>query len=70
MNSIIKIMIIGEDEKLIELKQFHLLKEGFEVLKFESLSELEKGLKDISLIVINDIHPNIDGMNFIAYIRE
>jgi len=63
-------MIIGEDEKLIELKQFHLLKEGFEVLKFESLSELEKDLKDISLIVINDIHPNIDGMNFIAYIRE
>lgn len=70
MNSIIKIMIIGEDEKLIELKQFHLLKEGFEVLKFESLTELEKDLKNISLIVINDIHPNIDGMNFIAYIRE
>ncbi|CAA6817025.1 MAG: Unknown protein, partial [uncultured Sulfurovum sp.] len=48
----------------------HLLKEGFEVLKFESLSELEKGLKDISLIIINDISPNIDGMNFIEYIRE
>jgi len=63
-------MIIGEDEKLIELKEFYLLKEGFGVLKFESLTELEKNLKDISLIIINDIHPNIDGMNFIAYIRE
>ncbi|CAA6820924.1 MAG: Unknown protein [uncultured Sulfurovum sp.] len=63
-------MIIGEDEKLLELKQFHLLKEGFEVVKFESLYELEKDLKDISLIIINDIHPNIDGMNFIEYVRE
>lgn len=63
-------MIIGEDEKLLELKQFHLLKEGFEVVKFESLYELEKDLKDISLIIINDISPNIDGMNFIEYVRE
>lgn len=65
-----KIMIIGEDEKLIELKQLHLLKEGFEIVKFDSLYKIEQHLTDIHLVIINNANSTIDGMEFIAYIRD
>jgi len=70
MNSMAKIMIIGEDEKLIELKQLHLLKEGFEIVKFDSLYKIEQHLTDIHLVIINNANSTIDGMEFIAYIRD
>ncbi len=63
-------MIIGEDEKLLELKQLHLLKEGFEVVKFDAFYALENHLKDIHLLLINNASPNIDGMEFIEYARK
>ncbi|CAA6817737.1 MAG: Unknown protein [uncultured Sulfurovum sp.] len=70
MNSIAKIMIIAEDEKLMELKQLHLLKEGFEVLNFNSFYEIEQNLADINLILINNENSSTIGMEFIDYIRE
>jgi len=63
-------MIIGEDEKLVEFKQLHLLKEGFEVVKFDSLSEVEEHLTDIHLILINNENAAIAGMEFIEFIRD
>ena len=63
-------MIIGEDEKLLELKQLHLIKEGFEVVNFTSLFDLEENLADIHLIVLNNENSAIAGMEFIEFIRD
>jgi len=70
MNSIANIMIVGEDEKLLELKQLHLLKEGFKVLNVEGLLEIEKALKETHLILINSLSLQIDSIEFIDYIRD
>ena len=70
MNTLAKIMIIGEDEKLLELKQLHLLKEGFEVVNVDSLLNVEEHLNNLHLILINSSNLNIDGIDFIGYIRE
>ena len=63
-------MIIGEDEKLLELKQLHLLKEGFEVVNVDSLLNIEEHLNNLHLILINSSNLNIDGIDLIGYIRE
>lgn len=63
-------MVIGEDEKLLELKELHLLKEGFEVLSFDSFYQIEQHLGDIHLVLINHLNLAIDGMEFIEYIRQ
>ena len=63
-------MVIGEDENLLELKQFHLLKEGFEVLAFDSFSQIEQHLGEVHIVIINHLNLAIDGMEFIEYIRQ
>ena len=46
-------MIIGEDEKLVELKQLHLLKAGCDVIKSDSFYEIEQHLAEVHLVLIN-----------------
>ena len=70
MKSIAKIMLIGKDKKLLELTQLHLIKEGFETVQFGSLYKIEQHLTDIHLVIINNANSTIDGMEFIAYIRD
>lgn len=70
MKSIATIMIIGEDDKLLELKQLHLLKAGFDVIKSDSFYEIEQHLAEVHLVLINSINNSINGMEFIEYIRD
>lgn len=70
MKSIATIMIIGEDDKLLELKQLHLLKAGFDVIKSDSFYEIEQYLAEVHLVLINSINNSINGMEFIEYIRD
>jgi DNA-binding response OmpR family regulator len=70
MNSIAKIMIIGEDEALLTIKQLHLLKEGFEVIELDSIYKIENNLPNINLIIINSGYQGMDGLDILEYIRQ
>lgn len=70
MNNIANIVIIGEDEKLLELKQLHLQKEGFKVMQFNTLNELGKYLSNTHLIIINNEKNTLNGVDIVEFIRE
>jgi DNA-binding response OmpR family regulator len=69
MNTIANIVIVGEDEELLELKQFHLQKEGFSVMLFNSISEIEQHLANTHLIVINSLNNTLGNVDLIQFIR-
>lgn len=63
-------MIIGEDEELLMQEEIHLLKEGFNVIKFHSIKDVEHSLEDIHLIILDSELSKINGIDFIQYLRE
>lgn len=70
MNTVANIVIIGKDEELLELKQLHLQKEGFRVMLFDSLSEIEQHLTDTHLVVINTLKSKLNPVDLIQFIRS
>ncbi|HHD75499.1 MAG TPA: response regulator transcription factor [Campylobacterales bacterium] len=70
MNHLANIVIIGEDETLVELKQLHLQKEGLKVMKFNSLHELGQHLSNTHLIIINNNQNSHNGIDSVKFIRE
>lgn len=70
MKTLANIMIIGEDEELLKQEAFYLLKEGFNVVTFKSISDVEHNVKEIHLIILDCELSNIDGIDFIQYLRE
>ena len=63
-------MIIGEDEELLKQEELHLLKEGFSVVEFKSITDVEKSLEEIHLIILDCELTNINGIDFMQYLRE
>ena len=70
MNSLANIMIIGEDEELLKQEEFHLLKEGFNVIEVQSITEIESHLEDTHLIIFDCELSTINGIDYIQYLRE
>lgn len=70
MNTLANIMIIGEDEELLKQEELYLLKEGFNVVEFHSIMEVEHNLEEIQLIILDCELTNINGIDFIRYLRE
>ena len=70
MKTLANIMIIGEDEDLLKQEELHLLKEGFNVVEFKSISDVEHSLDDIHLMILDCELSYIDGIDFIQYLRE
>ena len=71
LKPIATIIIIEDDNELRELEQFHLEKEGYKILTFNSTKNVEKTLdQDIDLMIVDRKLPGIEGSDFIRYIRD
>ncbi len=71
LKPIATILVIEDDTELLELETFHLEKEGFEVLGFNSTKNVEQSLnQDVHLMIVDRKLPGIEGTDFIRYIRD
>jgi len=70
-NSYIEIIIIEDEEDILELLEYHLSKE-YSVNGFLSTQKVEQFLEeeDVSLIIVDRNLPNIEGSDFVAYLRD
>jgi len=70
-NSNIEIVIIEDEEDILELLEYHLSKE-YSVNGFLSTQKVEQFLEeeDVSLLIVDRNLPNIEGSDFVAYLRD
>jgi DNA-binding response OmpR family regulator len=68
----IEIVIIEDEEDILELIEYHLVKEGFTVTGFFSTENVEQFLEEErpSLMIVDRNLPGIEGSEFIAYLRD
>lgn len=71
-DSIATILIIEDNEDLLEIEEFHLLKEGYRVIGLTSTQEVESILEqeNIDLMLVDRILPRIEGSEFVSYLRS
>ena len=71
-NNNIEIVIIEDEEDILELLEYHLTKEGYEVSGFLSTENVEQFLEEEnpSLMIVDRNLPGMEGSEFIAYLRE
>ena len=71
-NNNIEIVIIEDEEDILELLEYHLVKEGYEVSGFLSTENVEQFLEEESpsLMIVDRNLPGMEGSEFIAYLRE
>ncbi len=68
----IEIAIIEDERDILELLEYHLLKQGYRVTGFLSTESVEQFLEeeDISLLIVDRNLPNVEGSEFISHLRE
>jgi DNA-binding response OmpR family regulator len=68
----IEIVIIEDEEDILELLEYHLLKRGYEVTGFLSTNNVEQFLEEeeVSLLIVDRNLPNIEGSDFIKSLRD
>jgi len=68
----ITIMIVEDEEDILDLMEYTLSKEGYDVITCVDTSNIKDILdeEDISLILMDRNLPNVEGSKFIASIRE
>ena len=68
----IEIVIIEDEEDILELLEYHLSKQGYMVTGFLSTDNVEQFLEEeeVSLLIVDRNLPNIEGSDFIAYLRD
>lgn len=68
----IEIIIIEDEEDILELIEYHLTKEGYEVTGFLSTKKVESFLEEekVSLMIIDRNLPDAEGAEFVAYLRK
>jgi len=68
----IEIVIIEDEEDILELLEYHLSKQGYAVTGFLSTQKVEQFLEeeDISLLIVDRNLPNIEGSDFVSYLRD
>jgi DNA-binding response OmpR family regulator len=71
-NSNIEIVIIEDEEDILELIEYHLSKEGYAVTGFLSTENVEQFLEEEqpSLMIVDRNLPDIEGSEFISYLRD
>ncbi len=71
-NKNIEIVIIEDEEDILELLEYHLSKEGYEVTGFVSTENVEKFLEEEnpSLMIVDRNLPGIEGSKFVSQMRE
>ncbi|TNF44747.1 MAG: response regulator transcription factor [Epsilonproteobacteria bacterium] len=68
----IEIVIIEDEEDILELLEYHLSKEGYEVTGFLSAENVEAFLEEENpaLMIVDRNLPGMEGSEFVAKIRE
>jgi DNA-binding response OmpR family regulator len=68
----IEIAIIEDERDILELLEYHLLKQGYSVTGFLSTESVEQFLEEeeISLLIVDRNLPNVEGSEFISHLRE
>ncbi len=68
----IEIVIIEDEEDILELLEYHLTKQGYTVTGFLSTDKVEQFLEEevVSLLIVDRNLPNIEGSDFVAYLRD
>lgn len=66
-----EIVIIEDEEDILELLEYHLSKEGYEVTGFLSTEHVEQFIEEEnpSLMIVDRNLPGIEGSEFVSYIR-
>jgi len=73
LKPIATILIIEDNPELLELEEYHLNKEGYQVLGFTSTKNVEMTLKQdlkVDLMIVDRKLPGIEGTEFIRYLRD
>lgn len=67
-----KIVIVEDEEDLLELLEYNLSKEGYEVIGFLNTKNVEQILieEDIDLLIMDRNLPNVEGSEFVEYLRK
>jgi DNA-binding response OmpR family regulator len=70
-NQQIEIVIIEDEEDILELLEYHLTKNGYEVTGFTSTEKVEQFLEEEhpSLLIVDRNLPNVEGSEFIEELR-
>ena len=71
-NKNIEIVVIEDEEDILELLEYHLSKEGYEVTGFLSAENVEAFLEEEnpSLMIVDRNLPGLEGSEFVAQMRE
>ncbi len=71
-NKNIEIVIIEDEEDILELLEYHLLKQGYSVTGFLSAETVEQFLaeENPALMIVDRNLPGIEGSEFVAQMRE
>ena len=65
------ILIIEDNEDLLELEEFHLMKEGYRVIGLTSTKEVESMLEEgVDLMLVDRTLPHVEGSEFVSYLRD
>ncbi len=66
------IVIIEDEEDILELEEYHLKKEGYEVTGFLNTKKVEEFLEEesVDLLIVDRNLPNIEGSEYISYLRS
>ena len=71
IDPIATILIIEDNEDLLELEEFHLIKEGYKVIGVTSTKEVESLLEgEVDLMLVDRTLPRIEGSEFVSYLRD
>jgi len=72
VNPLATVLVVEDERETLELERFHLHKEGFRVLEFDSTKGVYKTLQkqNIDLLVMDRTLPDVDGADFVRYIRD
>ena len=68
----IEIIVIEDEEDILELIEYHLTKEGYEVTGFLSTDNVEQFLEEETpaLMLVDRNLPGMEGSEFVAYLRS
>jgi DNA-binding response OmpR family regulator len=71
-NESLEIVIIEDEEDILELLEYHLQKAGYETMGFLSTENVEQFLEEENpaLIIVDRNLPNIEGSEFVQYLRS
>ncbi len=72
VNKNIEIVVIEDEEDILELVEYHLSKEGYEVTGFTSAENVEQFLEEESpsLMIVDRNLPGMEGSEFVLKMRE